>query len=264
MKTLCRKYKISKSSVLLLQAGILALPLLAAAQSDLPEGLYNVEFSQQELNRIQELFPERGGINPSYIHSQTDPNLILLDDAEISVTFIDEGAGYRNSFGYFLYDSEGTVLYEETLFNNASKIGSGGSLRAGDTLDIGTFEAGSQIGFWLQAGGYDNPNGYTYYTIDSLNPDGLRHMAIASDETNERLVIGIEDLYGLGAEDYNAIIFTFSATPFSAIDRSNIPTGTPTPSAAAVSLIGLAVLYLKRRRRKSTLCVAGTPGNLTD
>ena len=256
MKTSDQNRGSTAPPVLLLMAGILSLPLFAAAQSDLPEGLYHVEFSQQELNRIQELFPERGGINPSYIHSQTDPNLILLDDAEISVTFIDEGAGYRNSFGYFLYDSEGTVLYKETLFDNASKAGAGGSLVAGDTLDMGSFEAGSRIGFWLQANGYNDPNGHTYYTLDSLNPDGLRHMAIVSDEANERLVIGIEDLYGLGDEDYNDIIFTFSATPFSAIDRSNIPTGTPAPGVVVISVIGTTLLCLQRRRKTNSLCVA--------
>lgn len=223
------------------------------AVSDLPDGLYHMDFSSSDLNQIQSLFPEEyNGVHPSFIHTDTDPNLRLIDTAEISVTFIDEGAGYKNKFGYFLFDENRNVLHKNTLFENASKLGGGGLLIAGDTIDIGTFEAGTNIGFWLQANGYNNPNGATYYTLDELNPDGLRHMAIMSDEENERLVIGIEDLYNLGDQDYNDIIFTFSATPFSALDRSNVPTGAPAPGLLTTSLICGTILGFGWRRRRRT------------
>ena len=164
--------------------------------------------------------------------------------------FIDEGAGYKNTFGYFVYDDDQNILYQETIFSNASETGGGGSLNVGDTVSLGTFEAGSNIGFWLQANGYNDPNGHTYYSLDQYNPDGLRHIAIIQDPANERLIVGFEDLYNLGDQDYNDIVFTFSATPYSAIDTSKIPTGSPEASEVATLLIvaGMFAGYMYRRR----------------
>lgn len=213
-----------------------------AGHMDIPEGLFHIDFTSEELNNIQSLFPERQQPHPSFVNSQTDPNIHLINSAEITVTFIDEGAGYRNKFGYFTFDDNHNILYEETLFENASKVGGGGPYVAGDSLVIGEFQEGEHVGFWLQANGYNNPNGFTYYTLDEYNPDGLRHMAIMSDEENERLIVGIEDLYNLGDKDYNDIIFTFSINPFDAIDRSSIPTGAPAPAAAATAGIS-AIVY---------------------
>ena len=63
----------------------------------------------------------------------------------------------------------------------------------------------------------------------------------------------IEDLYNLGDQDYNDMIFTFSGVPFSAIDLSHIPSGVPAPGVAATVIIALGVMgvaRIKDRRRK--------------
>ena len=208
-------------------------------------------FPPSDPNDIQELLPEssQGDINPAFISNSTDPNIHLMQEAGISVTFIDEGAGYKNSFGYFVYDDDENILYQETIFANASKSGAGGSLVAGDTLDIGRFDAGTNIGFWVQANGYNDPNGHTYYSLDQYNPDGLRHIAIINDPENQRLVIGFEDLYNLGDQDYNDVVFTFTADPYEAIDTTHIPQGGPEAGPVATALIGLSLFWLSARRR---------------
>ena len=82
----------------------------AFSATDLTDGLYHVDFSAGDLNEIQQLLPESGGINPAFISNNTDPNIHLLAEADINLTFIDEGAGYKNSFGYFAYyNSENTL-----------------------------------------------------------------------------------------------------------------------------------------------------------
>jgi hypothetical protein len=225
---------------------------VAAAATDLTDGLYHIDFSAEDLNEIQQLLPNGGGMNPAFISDNTDPNIHLLSDAEVNVTFVDEGAGYKNSFGYFVYDDSENILYEQTIFANASERGGGGRLRPGDTVSLGTFDEGTNIGFWVQANGYRNPNGYTYYSLDQYNPDGLRHIAIINDVGSQRLVIGFEDLYNLGDQDYNDVVFTFTDIPFYAIDTSKIPTGSPEAGPVATALIGLTVFWLARGRRKRT------------
>jgi hypothetical protein len=46
-----------------------------------------------------------------------------------------------------------------------------------DSVTITGFQPGERVGFFLVADGRCLNQG-TFYTIDSLNPDGLRHMAV--------------------------------------------------------------------------------------
>jgi len=245
-----------KPILLVLLLAVCTHPVFAA--TDLTDGLYHVDFSAEDLNEIQQLLPESGGINPAFISNNTDPNIHLLADAEISLTFIDEGAGYKNSFGYFVYDDNESILYEQTIFSNASKAGGGGSLLAGDTVSLGDFNEGENIGFWVQANGFNDPNGHKYYSLDQYNPDGLRHIAIIDDPDNERLVIGFEDLYNLGDQDYNDVVFSFTGNPYEAIDTSKIPTGSPEAGPVATALIGLVVFGLYQNRRRRETCAVPT------
>lgn len=233
---------------------LLGFVIQAEAAEDLPDGLFHIDYSSEELNEIHNLLPEYGGLNPSYVSSDTDPNIHLVKDAEVTVTFIDEGAGYQNSMGYFTFDEGNNILSTETIFPNASEEGGGGSLTPGDSLTLGQFGEGSNIGFWLQANGYWDPLGTKYYTIDEYNGDGMRHIAIIPDAVDDQLVLGFEDMWGGGDEDYNDMVFTFSADPFDAIDTSGIATGAPLPGSlgttlASVAALAMATLWRKSKRR---------------
>jgi hypothetical protein len=63
----------------------------------------NIKVPQSVLNIVNTLLPE--GVMPgaSYLNTKYNPNLPIVANATIDVTFIHEGAGYRNSFGYFTY-----------------------------------------------------------------------------------------------------------------------------------------------------------------
>jgi hypothetical protein len=234
---------------------LILLSLQAYSAEDLSSAIYHIDIPETELNNIQTLLPEYGGVNPALVNNNTDPNIYLLAEADIAATFIDEGAGYKNTFGYFVFDDDQNILYEQTIFSNASEAGGGGTLNTGDSVMLGTFDAGTNIGFWVKANGYNNPDGHTYYTLDQYNPDGLRHMAIIYDADSEKLIIGIEDLYNLGDQDYNDLVFTFSATPNVALDLSSIPTGSPEASEVATLCISSSVFlwYLRRRKRVSVV-----------
>ncbi|MCP4176802.1 MAG: DUF4114 domain-containing protein [bacterium] len=246
--------KMTIKNILILLLILTAIPLMYAGQYDIPEGLYMVDIPDEELNTINNLYPEYGGLDPSFVENATDPNLHFTETGDVSVSYIDEGAGYKNKFGYFTYDDNNNILESHTLFENASGLGKGGILEAGHTLDLGTFEAGENVGFWLQANGYYNPDGNIYYTIDELNPDGLRHVAIAKigEGEDQYLSIGIEDLYNLGDQDYNDIIFKLNVTPTTAINTESIP-GNPAPPplvTALISLFAFGIVILKRKIRK--------------
>jgi len=227
----------------------------AADSMDMMDQVFHQDIPASELAAISAAFPEGGGLDPAYVAAANDPNMHLYAQAEVTFTFIGEGAGYKNSVGYFLYDDQGKILEMNTIFSNASGwggglTGTGGSLLSGDSVVLGIFDEGTNIGFWVRADGYNNPNGYVYYSLEGLNPDQERHFALWSNDAGERKVFGVEDLYNLGDQDYNDMIFSVTANPYSALSPS---AGAPEPASLLLmgsALAGLAGVGWRRRRRR--------------
>ena len=153
-----------------------------------PDNLQDdVEVNAALLSDIDLILPERGtpsvpGAHPEFFSGEYDSNLYLTQAAHIDVTFVHEGAGYRNSFGYFTYTATPipTTASEVTLmpiFANSSYAGSGGGLKTGNTVRSGPFAAGTYIGFWVKANAWswqnqNIGNGYwTHFTLTDLNTE---------------------------------------------------------------------------------------------
>ncbi|MCV6610917.1 MAG: DUF4114 domain-containing protein [Amphritea sp.] len=137
------------------------LPGQAWAADDATDTLVNIDVNPDLLTEIQLALPEGMDVNQDFLNPVYNPNITLQEDAHVSVTFLDEGAGYRNSLGYFTYsdstfdglsfgdidtDGSGHIGISELrdvsgieagmIFNNASERGGGGLLRAGDTVTL--------------------------------------------------------------------------------------------------------------------------------
>ncbi len=131
----------------------------------------------------------------------------------MSITFMWEGAGYHNVFGYFLYDTA-TRTYKQnpglvTIFQDVTWSSEGGCMDTGVTVNVSRkFAAGDIVGFWILSDGYPNPDGKnTYFSMNGTtlyNPDGYRHTVWAKlKDFNDIVLIGFEDLWNLGDADYN-------------------------------------------------------------
>lgn len=194
---------------------------------DLFDQRYNIEVPQELIDTIHKTFPEGDDINPEFISPDKDTNIHLLEAAELSVTFVHEGAGYRNSFGYFTYEldeSENVVNMSELnyIYNNASLLHSGGDLLVGDTVDLGLFPADTRIGWFL---GADEFRGGTkkFYSHDFMNEDNqLKHTCAVFDLDFQSILYGFEDTWGGGDRDYNDLMWYVVATPWTAVNRSKM------------------------------------------
>ena len=184
-------------------------------------------------NIFSQALPERQNAltaHPEYFEFETK-NITVEEDAEISVTFIHEGAGYKNILGYYSY-TEGNEpetiedLEKIIIFPNASAMGSGGDLVPGNTMKLlGEFDAGTTIGFFLIANGWKNKitdGYYTQYTDINLNMSGRQQSIIFHDTTCGSTVICFEDInVPNGDNDFNDAIFQITANPPSAINPEN-------------------------------------------
>jgi hypothetical protein len=115
------------------------------------------------------------------------------------------------------------------------QLGSGGSLLPGDTVDLGRFRAGTNLGFYLIANGYrpgwtlpgDAPADRVLWTLDELNTDGARHAVLVqmAEMLNGRdaFLLGFEDLpINRADRDYNDLMFVVQASSDAAIDGSGV------------------------------------------
>jgi len=84
-----------------------------------------------------------------------DLSLPISRDGVVEVTFVSEGAGYRNTLGMYQIDpGTGEISDVRMVFENASARGSGGELVPGESSARVEVEGGRQLGFFLLADGF--------------------------------------------------------------------------------------------------------------
>jgi len=194
---------------------------------------------------IRKRLPEYKDIrtnDPKLITDDLGANIVLLEDAEITVAFIDEGAGYRNGVGFFTYDPGNkpqavTELNTKIMFPNFS-LPSLGGMKYGDAVALGKFKAGTALGFTIVSNGWtgsvvnpNQPSAMIFTTLKALNPEKPTdadpnlnaHTVLLSKPEDGLLVLGFEDLNrGGGDHDFNDVLIAIKVTPFSAIDRTKV------------------------------------------
>lgn len=196
------------------------------------------EITASFLSDVNFAFPEGVKIpnsHPEYLQQGAVEEILLSDSGEMWLTFIHEGAGYRNAFGYYVLAPGKTVssvaaLDKRILFPNASLRGSGGNLVSGDRVRIGAFPAGTRIGFFVVADGWNGSRVDTsgakpmYFSRAALNPESdvavRRHVAILLHQGTGKAVMGFEDLNRSTSgcdNDFNDVMFTVAWNPYAAV-----------------------------------------------
>lgn len=122
-----------------------------------------------------------GGSGSDTLYGGGGPSLVDLTTFEVaedytgSVTFLNEGAGFRNSLGVYKVADDGTIKDVSILFPNASKIGSGGDLTPGGSSVALDLNAGDKIGFFIVSNGYGKGYDNASLLSDTDGQFELRH-----------------------------------------------------------------------------------------
>ena len=197
--------------------------------------------SSELLSFISASLPEGAPVpvaHPSYLAENAESNLIIEAQADVWMTFVHEGAGYKNVLAFYTYPTGNPPNTADEIdsivvaFPNASFLNSGGALQTGYKVHLGTFEAGTTMGFALLANGWNGTEA-TYgnqvvYSNNNLNPESTAekryHSVLLYDDVNELFVVGLEDLNrdGSSDDDFNDAVFYLTANPIEAINRTNV------------------------------------------
>ncbi len=209
-----------------------------------------------DINTMLPEFVSSPVTHPQYFAAANEHNLVLTDACKVWVTFVSEGAAYKNVLGFYKYQtghrptSVSQIDSVHIIFPNASFSGSGGGLTSGNKVYLGEYAPGTEIGWVLLADGFRNAtvtNGnWILYSDKNLNPevaaDKKQHSILLNDIGRGKFLLAFEDIrrdgnYGCD-NDFNDAIFYVTADPVSAINTINIPipsyTGTDTDGDGVV------------------------------
>jgi len=160
-------------------------------RSELPEDIYSEDVSTSFSSRVNNMLPERGRVSDEFLNNSEQAVFDILEPTDIYSTFLWEGAGYKNSFGYFKLDHNNQKIEEVEVVGNASMVNSGGGVNIGDTFLMGSFSPGDRIGFYIWGNGWNRQlnQKQKYYTYQPLNQDGIQHAVTAFDSIEQKVVI---------------------------------------------------------------------------
>jgi LruC domain-containing protein len=198
------------------------------------------------LSDINAALPEQSQVplaNPGYLANGNDVDLHLKELSDVWITFVHEGAGYKNVLAYYTYPSnqppQNVADIDTTfiLFPNTSFSGSGGGLKSGDKIHLGQFAAGTSIGWVLIQDAFDpntssvQVNKQKFYSNHVFNPEPTalqrQHTVQLYHAQRNLVLIGFEDIQRHLAscdQDFNDAIFYLSSNPVTAVESSNLPT----------------------------------------
>ena len=162
------------------------------------------------LNFVKTYIPETHNNLGSPLAFTIDPSkLTLSTKSDVRMYFAYEGAGYQNTIGFNTTGVGVSSGNPQIIFPNASSNlgygGNGSSVRTasnpllpGDFVNLGTFNAGTKLDFFLIANGASGGN-TVYSTTQSANPDHINHVASFSPTfwgvaNSPYLFIAYEDL----------------------------------------------------------------------
>ncbi len=204
----------------------------------------NDPISQDLLTTINNTLPSGVRLpnyKPEYFEQNISHNVELLDFSDVWVTFVHEGAGYRNVLGFYSYNINNPPATPDdidsitVIFPNASYAGSGGGLHSGNKVHLGQFPGGTVIGFALMANGWKNgqvtDGNWIVYSEPNLNPEAdpnkRQHTVLLADNAHDLLLLGIEDIRrdnGGCDHDFNDAVFYVTASPLQNVNQVDLPT----------------------------------------
>lgn len=192
------------------------------------------------LARIGTTLPESYHIfnnHPEYFDG-TQPEFEFLDDSEVWVTFVSEGASFHNALGFYTYDTatgppvDPSSLDLTIVFPNCSFVGSGGEMESGMKVYLGEVTGGTTMGWFLVKDGWETGSTVSeiaqrYYTHRDYNPESAlfnQHSVLLKDLDYETFVLGFEDKERPypADNDFNDAVFLVDAVPFENVNVTNI------------------------------------------
>ena len=200
--------------------------LSAYDASGTPVGMLKDTISPSLLAFINTTLPDGQNLtksHPELFTSTANNDIVITQHCDVFITFVSEGTAASNAIAFYSYptnlppESSKDIAKITYVFPSAGDLT---ALKAGDKMKIGTFEAGTSIGFVVMYGAWDmssgklNNNVIHYCSDDILNPEvdpNLRkHMVFIDYSPEKKTLVGFEDTNRSSPycdNDFNDVVF---------------------------------------------------------
>lgn len=221
-----------------------------------PDYLINsINISGSLLDAINNAFNEGRPVNKAYF-KKTD--IVIKENANVTLTFISENTANNNVLGYYCYDTDNKPATAEEIQDKivAFPRAKTGILKRGNTIQLkywkdgvnkgDVFPAGTSIGWVLCSDGYNfnSVQGISkgreyFYSNPNFNPETSgekNHVALF--QKDKFICFGFEDWYNnLGDGDCNDVIFHVASNPVGAIEEvPEVPENPKDPEKVAYTM----------------------------
>jgi Domain of unknown function (DUF4114)/Secretion system C-terminal sorting domain len=195
--------------------------------------------SQTLIDNINATLPETYPVplySPQFVAKGLDFDTNIEQGTNLSITFVKEGAGFKNTLAYYTYTGTPPVTPPcdiTVVFPNTSETNSGGGLTTGSTVDLGFFPTGTKIGWVLLADAYDGTtigagkwDLYSNPSYNTMLPTGVQQQSVMFyDPQNDVTVLGFEDLkrdLQSSDSDFNDAVFYLKTSTTAALRTAGL------------------------------------------
>ncbi|HYF69574.1 MAG TPA: DUF4114 domain-containing protein [Ohtaekwangia sp.] len=190
---------------------------------ELPAGIVESKPCSTLYKGIMDMLVEHENNSDLYTNlfsNEAEKKILITRSSDVYVSFISEGAGWANTFGWYSYNQDNPPgspkdIEKHVLFPHVSNE----VLKQGDMLKVGDapFEAGTVIGFFLISRGWENGvvnyTKETLYTNSGWNDNNYQQHVLFKEGDCGDIVLGFEDRLLDMTDcdfDYNDIIMTIA------------------------------------------------------
>lgn len=175
--------------------------------------------------------------HPEWFGSNVVTDLTFIEDTDVTLTFLHEGAGHKNTLGYYTYPSGQSPQKAEevqtftALFPNVSYKNSGGGLSRGDKICLDELKSGTTMGFFFITNGWNGSRItkgiYTHHTtlpFNTTHPQGMKQNSLLLyDEASGTIILTFEDVRRPGGDkDFEDAVFLIKLSNPDAVDTSKL------------------------------------------
>lgn len=145
---------------------------------------------------------EKRGIDPALVNGVAAADLTTDGDQKVSVTFVDENAGFLSTLVAYTIAADGTFGPATLVFENVDGPDRGGGpLSSGETVEVGSYSDGTQLGLALlqdaASKSYDLSGGTLEFRAADGSPANISDAAppelylVAADGSETRIDVPI-------------------------------------------------------------------------
>lgn len=167
--------------------------------------------------------------HPELLSNTAIADIKMTQKSDIAITFVYQGTGVSDAIAFYTYPTNSppaSAADIKTITYIFPLAGYGTTLQPGDKVKIGTFDAGTSVGFVLMQNGWNpttkttNNNAVHFCSNDALNPEtdpGLKkHAVLINYAPENKVLIGFEDLDRSTPQcdhDFNDVVVYATVTP---------------------------------------------------